>query len=148
MPYWLCWDKVAPHVGAWIEIQVSRATSCPVASHPTWVRGLKLPKKKLQYSPKVAPHVGAWIEIHGTVLNQEGWSSHPTWVRGLKFQSPEHINGRAPSHPTWVRGLKSNICPIGFAGTKSHPTWVRGLKFRSLVPHHVLSRRTPRGCVD
>ena len=34
---------VAPHAGAWIETNVSWCFSCIAASHPTRVRGLKLP---------------------------------------------------------------------------------------------------------
>ena len=34
--------SVAPHVGAWIEIQVIGYKSFDIkVSHPTWVRGLK-----------------------------------------------------------------------------------------------------------
>ena len=40
---------VAPHVGAWIEIVISKGNS------------------KLL---KVAPHVGAWIEIPTSIVNQ------------------------------------------------------------------------------
>ena len=35
-------DLVAPYVGAWIETLTSPPASLCVASHPTWVRGLKL----------------------------------------------------------------------------------------------------------
>ncbi len=35
--------QVAPHVGAWIETRSKRlCSSCKNASHPMWVRGLKL----------------------------------------------------------------------------------------------------------
>ena len=35
-------SKVAPHVGAWIEIAVKADTLiCVRRSHPMWVRGLK-----------------------------------------------------------------------------------------------------------
>ena len=33
--------RVAPHVGAWIEIVISRSLPNAAMSHPTWVRGLK-----------------------------------------------------------------------------------------------------------
>ena len=33
---------VAPHVGAWIEIDLTEGNEPEAASHPTWVRGLKL----------------------------------------------------------------------------------------------------------
>ena len=54
---------VAPYVGAWIETSKYAAKAQLQASHPTWVRGLKL-----CYPCKdgvvlfVAPYVGAWIE--------------------------------------------------------------------------------------
>ena len=57
---------VAPYVGAWIEtIYKDGATLCAVASHPTWVRGLK-PRCK-------------GVDCYE-------FASHPTWVRGLKQQ--------------------------------------------------------------
>ena len=35
---------VAPYVGAWIETgETLTAQGSPLGSHPTWVRGLKLP---------------------------------------------------------------------------------------------------------
>ena len=35
--------RVAPHVGAWIEIVVYPLKTLRTGSHPTWVRGLKYP---------------------------------------------------------------------------------------------------------
>ena len=35
-------DAVAPHMGAWIEIVAPKLKPKLLASHPTWVRGLKL----------------------------------------------------------------------------------------------------------
>ena len=35
------YSKVAPHVGAWIEISIIRFPCLLPVSHPTWVRGLK-----------------------------------------------------------------------------------------------------------
>ena len=54
---------VAPHVGAWIEINR---------------RGL------FNHLSIVAPHVGAWIEIKDWCTLMIFLRSHPTWVRGLK----------------------------------------------------------------
>ena len=55
---------VAPHVGAWIEINNSSNDRSWERSHPTWVRGLKSdPLTVNRREPEVAPHVGAWIEI-------------------------------------------------------------------------------------
>ena len=55
---------VAPHVGAWIEIEDMPEEVAAQWSHPTWVRGLKCGiSLDFCYSEPVAPHVGAWIEI-------------------------------------------------------------------------------------
>ena len=54
---------VAPHVGAWIEIN---KPSCPIP------KGL------------VAPHVGAWIEINNSIQQAAVDRSLPMWERGLK----------------------------------------------------------------
>ena len=76
---------VAPYVGAWIETFDASGVGQAYLSHPTWVRGLKLPLSQ-SYMTEV--------------------ESHPTWVRGLKriglVQAPKLMQ----SHPTWVRGLK------------------------------------------
>ena len=77
--------EVAPHVGAWIEIDCWR-----------------LSKLRLI----VAPHVGAWIEIPPASSAPSRWPSHPTWVRGLKFNVIHPTQLGHLSHPTWVRGLK------------------------------------------
>ena len=58
---WLC---VAPHAGAWIEINdVALSTgSIPVAPHAgAWIEILGM---LVQHAPEiVAPHAGAWIEM-------------------------------------------------------------------------------------
>ena len=36
-------NRVAPYVGAWIETQGKPCQDWQAGSHPTWVRGLKLP---------------------------------------------------------------------------------------------------------
>ena len=38
-------NGVAPLVGAWIETQIKAHYGFDFPSHPSWVRGLKLPKK-------------------------------------------------------------------------------------------------------
>ena len=57
-------QAVAPYVGAWIETLDSVYINNALQSHPTWVRGLKLP----------------W-----TITQLKIIRSHPTWVRGLKL---------------------------------------------------------------
>ena len=54
---------VAPYVGAWIETVEALESISPIASHPTWVRGLKHQFVQHKISAyQVAPYVGAWIE--------------------------------------------------------------------------------------
>ena len=86
----LCIFAVAPHAGAWIEIE---------KNPPLAPKGYR-----------VAPHAGAWIEIlsvvHETVY---GSVSHPTRVRGLKLKNIPPKTISLKSHPTRVRGLKSKF---------------------------------------
>ena len=54
---------VAPRVGAWIETQMFEKRERSEASHPVWVRGLKLDVRLFERQRDVvAPRVGAWIE--------------------------------------------------------------------------------------
>ena len=62
--------KVAPHVGAWIEINASftTKTSLDVAPHVgAWIEINWL--SSVSAVIDVAPHVGAWIEIFQTQRN-------------------------------------------------------------------------------
>ncbi len=54
---------VAPYMGAWIEIMIIMELRYLIASHPTWVRGLKFPEREYLAQDCVAPYMGAWIEI-------------------------------------------------------------------------------------
>ena len=56
-------ELVAPHWGAWIEIN---------------------PASPQTASATVAPHWGAWIEMAYRTACTSSASSHPTGVRGLK----------------------------------------------------------------
>ncbi len=59
-------DSVAPFMGAWIEIRVFVIVSVYIKmSRPSWARGLKLTKftHYLLLHIAVAPFMGAWIEI-------------------------------------------------------------------------------------
>ena len=76
---------VASYVGAWIETAVEGHSDVGVASHPMWVRGLKL----FWHCPK-----------------EKQKRSHPMWVRGLKRQYRPGKHYNLESHPMWVRGLK------------------------------------------
>ena len=56
--------KVAPLVGAWIEIHVTVWGKFVNRSLPSWERGLKFKYSASSTRPlSVAPLVGAWIEI-------------------------------------------------------------------------------------
>ena len=72
-------------MGAWIETIVEAVNQKNKASHPTWVRGLKL------------------MVMHHVIVSTR---SHPTWVRGLKHNRAKLSGNHPMSHPTWVRGLK------------------------------------------
>ena len=50
-------------MGAWIETVILHRVTNVNASHPMWVRGLKLDAEIIpRLLGNVAPHVGAWIE--------------------------------------------------------------------------------------
>ena len=94
-------ERVAPHVGAWIEIEA--------------------PSERRQ-TYGVAPHVGAWIEIRPMTRSGIQGKSHPTWVRGLKL-TLDGLTGVNPvSHPTWVRGLKFpvRLVPLRLVSVAPH----------------------------
>ena len=122
-----------------------------LASHPVWVRGLKLPcflqdclpgdvaprvgawietdkSSRIKGSSTVAPRVGAWIETKSKDPFPCTMPSHPVWVRGLKHANGKYIVEYQRSHPVWVRGLKRQYLLLLTSPTASHPVWVRGLK--------------------
>ena len=142
---------VAPHWGAWIEIDRRAAGRRARSSHPTGVRGLKLlgigePYRRhlshptgvrgLKYSESrvrqrplhVAPHWGAWIEIVRNIDIDEGTVVAPHWGAWIEINCFHcYLLGYISSHPTGVRGLKFKNTPHGGRGGE---------------------RRTPLGCVD
>ena len=63
---------VAPHWGAWIEIDTNtRYSAYQTASHPTGVRGLKYARgPRPDFQRRVAPHWGAWIEISTCIFTR------------------------------------------------------------------------------
>ena len=77
--------RVAPLVGAWIEIG---------AHH------------EHHNKQTVAPLVGAWIEIHQNKLPFPPLPSLPSWERGLKSISAVNQVILIKSLPSWERGLK------------------------------------------
>ena len=114
-------------MGAWIETVLPTSRNLICKSHPTWVRGLKLPlRDDVMRILRVAPYVGAWIET----------------------MMPPPSRAHRMSHPTWVRGLKHRWGIFVLFFDLSHPTWVRGLKLENQRYHARRLRRTLRGCVD
>ena len=119
---------VAPHVGAWIEtLHGDGFLSHTFASHPMWVRGLKL------FNLVVALSICV---------------SHPMWVRGLKLEL-EHEHRRSPeSHPMWVRGLKLIGYGHAIRATMVAPHVGAWIETAINVLEANKPGRTPCGCVD
>ena len=119
--------SVAPYVGAWIETCHIFCFCVLHASHPTWVRGLKLSYTlNAQSLGVVAPYVGAWIETR-------------TAARRLRKTLV------APYVGAWIETCKVSAVA---STSMSHPTWVRGLKLTPAELDFVKLSRTLRGCVD
>ena len=102
-------NVVAPFMGAWIEIGRTMACfPCPMLSHPSWVRGLKLPiGRKCEGIMEVAPFMGAWIEIppgDNMYTNNKVAPFMGAWIEICTYDSNNLLTDM--SHPSWVRGLK------------------------------------------
>ena len=99
--------RVAPYVGAWIETLRVTTCGCGGVSHPTWVRGLKLPLRHQPNRPAyVAPYVGAWIETYTLNAQSLGVEVAPYVGAWIETCGRARRSGYFASHPTWVRGLK------------------------------------------
>ena len=72
-------------MGAWIETSVRAFQEDILASHSSWVRGLK-------------PYEDVKVKFDEV--------SHSSWVRGLKLLAANGQKAIARSHSSWVRGLK------------------------------------------
>ena len=98
--------KVAPFVGAWIEIivKISSTSSSVVAPFVgAWIEMFYQRSVLSVYI--VAPFVGAWIEIQLIAKKLPPIKSHPLWVRGLKsFAFPPLITKHqvAPFVGAWI----------------------------------------------
>ncbi len=100
--------KVAPLVGAWIEISsVGGSPSKVIRSLPLWERGLKF-----------------WLS--GRYVRYD--TSLPLWERGLKYLFSFGIRSCFVSLPLWERGLKCNRTHVLTNKNLSLPLWERGLK--------------------
>ena len=78
---------VAPLVGAWIEIMIVTAMQMDgLHVAPLVGAWIEIPKSwRICDRQRVAPLVGAWIEIFFTVSMSSSYTSLPSWERGLKF---------------------------------------------------------------
>ena len=79
---------VAPLVGAWIEIQISKMQLLALKVAPlvgAWIEIIILIFDK--YLLRVAPLVGAWIEILNSLRFKTANKSLLSWERGLKYLS-------------------------------------------------------------
>ena len=149
-PIILIFVRVAPLVGAWIEILICLQACLRIY---------------------VAPLVGAWIEISSSCAEYTLSESLPSWERGLKYYYIFAKSNIFWSLPSWERGLKStsvvchNVIPevaplvgawieIEFKKTiltqdfKSLPSWERGLKSYVTKIRKCVGCRSPRGSVD
>ena len=143
-------EKVAPLVGAWIEI---------------FMRAF------MPFGTAVAPLVGAWIEIVKRIAHKSFAMSLLSWERGLKSQRPHGLNclcSVAPLVGAWIEissngiGLVAlNVAPlvgawieIGVVCPLRQPiavaplvgAWIE-ISNRTLLRQQ-LPRRSSRGSVD
>ena len=120
-------ERVAPLVGAWIEIPDGRLQRPELLSLPSWERGLKyslIPPRN--NNGLVAPLVGAWIEI----------------AKGGKLLK---VNKVAPLVGAWI---EIDTYAKKALELLSLPSWERGLKSVVTDDEEDESRRSPRGSVD
>ena len=94
-------NRVAPLVGAWIEIPRGKSNSLFPCVAPLVGAWIEMQTNVLsQRRGKVAPLVGAWIEICFPISMSPTLRSLPSWERGLKFCSQTVIlllvHGRSP----------------------------------------------------
>ena len=89
---------VAPHAGAWIEMEVSGSLDDAggVAPHAgAWIE-MEV-SGSLDDAGGVAPHAGAWIEIELVFCSENSYlRSLPTRERGLKCTCRRNNNYNAP----------------------------------------------------
>ena len=117
-------------MGVWIETLMQEKLIGKIASHPSWVCGLKLfIRTGTRKVKQVTPFVGVWIETYIYRLRTERYNkSHPSWVCGLKQKEMSLRKTNFKSHPSWVCGLKQNLLQKQICALLSHPSWVCGLK--------------------
>ena len=77
--------RVAPYLGAWIEIPVDGSTTVRKAVAPylgAWIEIISFSFACISLC--VAPYLGAWIEMRRQGRSGQALKSLPTWGRGLK----------------------------------------------------------------
>ena len=124
----VCSAKVAPFVGAWIEIILS--------AHLSFLLG-------------VAPFVGAWIEISICSSNTFLVASHPLWVRGLKFWALNHDEDWykvAPFVGAWIEIGRNGNGMVDGAVAPFVGAWIEICSTCSA--ERTYQSRTLCGCVD
>ena len=124
--------KVAPLVGAWIEIYVDLdAAKDGYGVAPLVGAWIEIDHKGYYCSTcAVAPLVGAWIEICWDNIHVHPPArSLPSWERGLKYTSLLRRQRSIRSLPSWERGLKSYPIGAPLGASVSLPSWERGLKY-------------------
>ena len=90
-----------------LKLTKKRITLSNLVSHPSWVCGLKQGTTGSDFGQwKVTPFVGVWIETDYLLIIRYVTTSHPSWVCGLK--PIDYFTSVLPraSHPSWVCGLK------------------------------------------
>ena len=137
----------------WNLLVVWKYLLCASASHPSWVRGLKLYTwVYLSVFPLVAPFMGAWIEILSLLcvktltfvaLPVSAWIEIKSWkMANLRYTSrtPRECvdwnldtveDRRLSEHSRTPRGCVdwNNLRVMSpCSNSPSHPSWVRGLK--------------------
>ena len=98
---------VAPLVGAWIEIIISKAMKKADEVAPLVGAWIEIPWVGApDLLDIVAPLVGAWIEISIAPLEPDANMSLLSWERGLKYIILFGAHRVTLSLLSWERGLK------------------------------------------
>ena len=100
--------RVAPLVGAWIEIFGETQTAIELApSLLSWERGLKY--SEMEHGDEdwlVAPLVGAWIEIRTKPSPRKNFTVAPLVGAWIEIQTGRSNARLSESLLSWERGLK------------------------------------------
>ena len=102
-----------------------------IASHPTWVCGLKRTFRGKKFDSVVTPYVGVWIE---TLLMAEYGRRHfvtpyvGVWIETDLWRLGSRTRYVTPYVGVWIETFLVNYYPTA---ASSHPTWVCGLKLKT-----------------